>query len=47
MDDDRFAKIAKMGNQTLLEHQNVGAKVEHQHSHRKTGALDKLQDMIL
>jgi len=49
MDDNRLAKMAKMGNQTIPNHlaslQNVGARVGHQH-HRRTDTLDKIQDMV-
>jgi len=49
MDDERLAKIARNGNQTSLGDldglQNVGAKVGHRH-HRRTGTLDKIQNMV-
>jgi len=49
MDDNRLAKIAKNGEPNTAGHldgvQNIAAKVGCQH-HRRTGALDKIQDMV-
>jgi hypothetical protein len=36
-------KSQKNGNQTSPDHQNVDAKVGHQH-YRETGTLNKIQD---
>jgi len=49
-DDNRLAKIAKEPNASRpperLVLQNVGAKAGHRHR-RRTGALDKIQRMVL
>jgi hypothetical protein len=42
-DDNRLAKIAKNGNQTLLGHLDGLQNAEHR---GRIGALDKIQDMI-
>jgi hypothetical protein len=50
IDDNRLAKIAKNGNRTSPGHldglQNVAAKVGHE-CHRRTGTLDKIQNIVL
>jgi hypothetical protein len=43
LDDNRLVKIPKDEKPGHL--QNVAAKVEHQH-HRRTGTLDKIQNLI-